>query len=111
MNERTINWKRPVTALPGEPKKIAGGLSFIKENLGLVPKTGNWWRSPWPFNEKTNAAQQAKVKLGLMFPAYEFRVEKRTFMWVRFRAEDACTGMPSCSAEFHDAECLSQRSE
>lgn len=109
--ERAISWEKPVTELPGEPTKIAGGLGFIKQNIGLVPKDGGWWRSPWPFNQKTNAAQQAKRKLQVFFPAYEFRVKERTFIFVRFRVEDACTGAPSCDAEVHDQDCLSQRED
>jgi len=91
VSEKRVMWERPVTPLPGEEPPVKGAVSACRYAIRHVPKDGTWFKVTQPFSSKTSNANQAKRKLGLEYPSFEFRVRTEghlRFMMIRFRADE-----------------------
>ena len=89
MAERTINWSIPAT----DHDRVRGALSACRAMVDQMPTDGTWHKCivPWA-GANSSGASQAKLRLQLDYPMYEFKtVTKDGCRWMlaRYKAEEA----------------------
>ena len=91
MPEPIINWARPTTPPPGDPKPIRGARDAVRHMVLYMPRDGKWYECHHPFSATSNNVQQAKRQFELEYPSFEFATFKQNglrWMRARYRIEE-----------------------